>query len=115
MQIREYGKPDAPRLLLLGQGARNPTRYRMPWGDRFHTILPVLPAGGRRALRPADRRVFNDRYGGRVYAIVSTSTAPLVARRPDRRDRLGRRWSSARQDDPRALVAEMVGPQAVTG
>ena len=51
----------------------------------------------------------NDRYGGRVYAIVSTSTAWPVARRLIGAIASEKMVLGARQDDPRALVAEMVG------
>ena len=109
MQIREYGKLDAPRLLLLGQGAE-PDAVSDVLGDRFHTILPVLPkrmCGARCAQQIA--AFLNDRYGGRVYAIVSTSTAWPVARRLIGAIASEKMVLGARQDDPRALVAEMVG------
>lgn len=108
MRIQEYGAPDAPRLLLLRQGADR-AQAMDGVSARFHTILALLPKrvrGARSAQQIAE--FLNARYGGQVYAIVSTAGAWPVARRLIGAVRSEKMILGAGQDDPQALVEEVV-------
>lgn len=74
MTVREFGKLEAPVVLLL-KGDEEKDEPLRQMEERYHVVQPVLPAGGGRSCAKEIAAYIAEKFGGRVYALCSTADA----------------------------------------